>query len=143
MLAIRTDPRTQAAITAIRAASPEATEAGVLTACVAAVLGAFENGGPIDSHLLADEFVERRMRAGKSVSWDQCRDYVQHLLRETAHVCRHAEGHHYSVHADRLCNATCDQKRSIATAAVRRPASVCCFLETLHNGLCPNGCDAD
>ena len=140
MLATKTDPRTDVALKAIRGADPDTAEAAVIATAIIAVLDGFANGGQIDSHALADEFVERRIRAGKCVSWDQCRDYVQHLLRETSHVCRHADGHHYNVHADVQCGPLCDQKRAIA-AAVRRPSSVCCFLETLYNGLCPNGCD--
>lgn len=101
-------------------------------------------GGPassvdlLDSHKLAAALFEMRRQAGTSeVDRIQTRCYVQHVLREALHVCRHALGGGeglYRVHRAVLCSPDCaevnhrDTKPAEESGTKRR---VCpnCFMQ--------------
>lgn len=103
-------------------------------------------GGPassvdlLDSHKLAAALFEMRRQAGTSeVDRIQTRCYVQHVLREALHVCRHALGGGeglYRVHRPVLCSPDCaevnhrDTKPAEESGTKRR---VCpnCFMQIL------------
>ena len=122
-------------VAAIELADSETPESQIIAAGINNVLAWFEVGS-VDSHVVATAMFGRR----KAGTWDQCRDYVQHLFREAAHVCRHADGHHYTVHSTPLCSVDCDTKFAQSRPQTR-PVSACCFVEQTTTGLCPFGCD--
>jgi hypothetical protein len=106
------------------------------------VLADCPGGGRLDSYALADVLFERRVAAGRGhCDPIQTKDYCQYLLRETAaHVCRHADGHHYRIHPEVSCSASCDDKFAHAAATVRRDPCPFCHLELTTAGDCPLGC---
>jgi|GEM_PF-3848149 len=92
---------------------------------IAAVLAdpGFTGVAKVDSHALTDTVVAlRSARDGtEPVSWDQTRDYVQYVLRETSHVCGHAvDGHWYLVHRAEVCGDDCKARRSLG-APIEHP----------------------
>ena len=133
---------TTAAVAAVNVADDTCNERAVIDDVVAAVLAEFPDGGSVDSWLVAAEVLERRVRLGnKDACPTQTKDYVQYLFRESAaHVCRHADGHHYRVHPESSCSAECDSKYARAQAAPRRDVSECCFVELTTAGECSMCC---
>lgn len=99
-------------------------EARALKAAIKAAV-AQKATGWLNSHAVADLFFDARLRAGRrEVSWDQTKDYVQHLLREVEHVCRHADGHDYLLHHDEVCGEGCTARYQRNTP--QRPLTELC-----------------
>lgn len=117
-------------------------ERKVIDAAIAAVLAEFPDGGSVDSWQVAAEVLKRRHAKGRTdVCPTQTKDYVQHLFRESAaHVCRHADGHHYRVHPEEVCSGSCDDKFAHTPGRARRDSCEHCFLELTTSGDCPMGC---
>jgi len=136
------NPRTELAVRVVNASAEYLTDANIIRDIVKAVNGNFDTDGFVDSHKVADALFRRRAddSARTLTDWNQTRDYVQHLFREAAHVCRHADGHDYRIHKADKCSADCDAKYAHASTT-RRPVSTCCFVETTTQGTCPFGCD--
>lgn len=109
---------------------------------VAAIVESGESA-VLDSHMVADALWARRNERGdaETTDWSQTRDYVQHVLREAAHVCRYADGFSYRVHLQPACSETCQNKKRIAAKTVRREICDRCFLERTYDLSCPSGCD--
>lgn len=132
--------RTELAVQVVRGAHTVESDTQIIKNIVWAINANFDSDGVVDSHQVANAVFARRSEAWTVGDWDQCKDYVQHLFREAAHVCRHADGHDYRIHKADKCSADCDAKYARSTTA-RRPASKCCFVETTTQGTCPFGCD--
>lgn len=111
------------------------SETAALRAAVAGVASHVGDADTlVDSVRLATAAVrwrtaQRDLSYDGPVSYRQTLDYIQYLLREAPHVCRHSVGDgQYRVHGDAACSASCDTK----WASTRRPdvaAAVCddCF----------------
>ena len=99
----------------------------------------------VDSHALADLIFEERATEIGEASWGQTKDYVKHILREASHVCRHADGHFYQIHAEATCSPTCsptcDTRWAQRRAATEPPRTPCpnCFIMLPKSGVC--GCE--
>lgn len=141
MTRARSTERRVAIEQAVRSVETDCSESTLVNAVVAAVLAA--DGIEIDSHHLADLLYARRCtRPDFTGRWDQTKDYVQYVLREQpAHVCRHADGHHYRVHPEVSCGADCDEKYAMSQADVRRATCQTCQIEVTTSGRCSMGCD--
>ena len=109
-----------------------------MTAAIAAALHAFPGGGWLDSYAVADALYAERSRRSASAESRQTCDYVQYLLRESAHVCRHADGHFYRLHAEVECSAECNRLWAIAAPVDEplRPPCPHCFLAVPTCGVC-------
>lgn len=114
------------------------TDGSMVARFQGAIAEVINTGGYIDSHAVADLIFTQRSATTPDCSWAQTRDYVQHLLREAAHVCRHAEGTLYRVHASATCSTTCDAIWAQNRPATAEPRAVChsCFIELPRSGAC-------
>lgn len=117
-------------------------EVRTLRAAIVATLTRWKGTGGVDWVLVdsvpvADAIVRRRKMRGESPDPAQALDYVQHMFREAAHVCRHAEGTCYRLHPPEECSPACTYKYDQAKRRSVRPMSVCCFVETTTEGTCP------
>lgn len=129
------------AVRAARGASHSLSERALIDLVVAEVLAAHPAGGLVDSVAVADVVWDRRRHAGRDSDRTQCKDYVQYLFRESrAHVCRHADGHHYRLHAAAVCSPECDSKHEHGAPREVRAHCPSCFLEVTTTGVCPLGC---
>ena len=123
------DPLTAAVTAAVRGASTVAESTRIQRAVLVALDEVGE--GWLDSHHLASAIHEMRLALAHrdGLVWDQTRDYVQHVLRESSHVCRSADGARYRIHRAAVCSPACAQPRAIVAS---RPIAtwVCgrCFI---------------
>jgi hypothetical protein len=104
---------------AVRNGGSEAASLNEALAAAAAIVG--PNGALLSSERIATRAVAWRTDQGRTVDTRQTLDYVQFMLREAEHVCRHACGNGmYRLHADKVCSAQCDTKwsHSIPMAAL-------------------------
>jgi len=95
----------------------------------------------LDSHAVADLIFDERVTSDGEASWGQTKDYVQHILREAPHVCRHADGHFYRVHVEEICSDQCDARwasRQNVRDAVRAQCPDC-FTMLPKSGVCDCG----
>lgn len=103
--------------------------------------------GIIDSHALARVVFERRYEGGFDPDLTQTKDYVQHVLRETLHVCRYAVlNHFYVAHEPSVCSATCQTLRRHLAPYDRSPdRQLCptCYVLMTTQGTCSLGCDEE
>lgn len=117
------------------------TEKRVLNDAIRATIQMHPGGGWVDSHKVAYAILHRRHVHGKKyVSGQQTKDYVQHVFREASHMCRHADGHMYRIHAEEVCSPECEEIYAINPKIVRRESCPQCFLEVTTAGECPMGC---
>lgn len=76
----------------------QTTVAGAIRAC-ARFLASRDREGYVDSYALAAELPEHELT------------YLQFVLRETRHICRHTIGEgRYAFHPEPVCSAACDEK---------------------------------
>lgn len=131
-------PANEEAVQVIRSASLSRSETDVLGE---AVLTVAKHYAPtyLDSHELGEAFAQRRFRQGRTgTDGGQVRDYVQHLLREAVHVCRHAEGHLYQLHVAEVCGPSCKRTHADPTLTERLPVCPDCFITLPTSGRCGN-----
>jgi hypothetical protein len=127
----------------IRTADVRISETLLISETIAHVLENWKGTGGIDwvmidSHRIGEAVHRRRARAGKDTNTlDECTQYVQHLLREAWHVCRHAEGSSYRIHPADVCGDACTYKYDQAKRRTTRPMTTCCFVEATTEGTCP------
>ena len=121
--------------------SCELSDAALVATYVDAIVASGKDA-TLDSYAITDAVFQRRVAAGKDPVWEQSRDYVQHVLRETKHhVCRHAvDGHHYQVHVAKHCSDECRVKYAKRAPTQRRDVCPSCFLELTTDGVCSIGC---
>lgn len=135
------DARTQVAVNTITGDTDGVAEKQLIDLAVLTAL-CDAGDGTINSYAIADVVFARRRRAGGDPNWEQTKDYVQHLLREAAHVCRHAvNGHMYQIHEAEVCSTECTSRHQHHQAAPVREHCGFCYLELTTDGLCPLGCD--
>jgi hypothetical protein len=121
-------------------------EARTMRAAIAATLKRWKGTGGVtwvlvDSEPIAAAIVKGRKMRGEDPDPRQALDYVQHMLREAEHVCRHAEGTCYRLHNDPECGPTCTMKYDQAKKRDRRPSCRECFTELTTDFRCPMGCE--
>ena len=95
----------------------------------------------LDSHAIADLIFDERVTSDGEASWGQTKDYVQHILREAPHVCRHADGHFYRVHTEEICSDQCDARWASRLKALDVARAQCpdCFTMLPKSGVCDCG----
>lgn len=131
---------TERIIDTINAMGPNATEKATLKTAIYTAVQLIPQGGWIDSHKVARAIMDRRYEQNRPVTFEQTRDYVQHMFREAEYVCRHADGHHYRLHQEKVCSPECDEIYLQNPKIVVREHCQFCFLELSTAGECPMGC---
>lgn len=131
------DEHTAAAVRTVETAPNGLTDKELVDLAVLGSLVELGHGW-IDSHALAKAvFAYRYDPRGSLGDQDQKRDYVQHLLRETEHVCRYADTGHYRVHEAKRCSPECAQHR-YRPQPIQAPLCPSCFIRLpLDGSECP------
>lgn len=131
---------TEKFILVIETTTPQVPEAKLLRLATAATIQMLPQGGWVDAHAVARCIVKRRAKQNRPVTFEQTKDYIQHLFREMPFFCRHADGHHYRLHADPKCSVECDEIFHQNPKVVTRDHCEFCHLEVTTSGECPLGC---
>lgn len=121
---------------AVRSGVSESAALSAAIAEVVVLLAGTDADASVSSTRIADRAVAWRSdmadRRG-AVDTRQTLDYVQFMLREADHVCRHQwkAGGFYRLHAEVECSSTCDEKHLSSSAYQAVPQQRChgCFVE--------------